>query len=158
MGAVPQWVQEPNVPRSLWGAHERLRVQFRQASMEGGSIGEAARAAARLCLPHFEWEEKSVFPALTLLPDLAKRRDLARTESLQLLIEGFASIQETLGRRHQAIRAAADTLLHAANKKINREFAELAHSLKAHESLEDEVLYPVVTLIGRQLREFHRAG
>ena len=60
-----------DVPEALRLDHDEIRAELARATMESDPIGKAAMRVARYCLPHFEHEEKTVFPAFGLLHDLA---------------------------------------------------------------------------------------
>jgi len=123
--------------------------------MEGGRIGEAARQVAQLCLPHFEHEENMIFPVLSLLPYL--RRGEVPPEMLDVLpvISDFTSKSAALDHHHKLILASVEELRQAAHKEKNREFAEFAYNMRVHESIEDEVIYPSIIMIGKYLRQKH---
>jgi hypothetical protein len=121
--------------------------------MEGGRIGRAGKRVAQLCLPHFEHEEKTVFPVLALLPYLEQGNLRPEMMDVMPLIFEFRAKHDALHDHHQSIVSAIEELLQAAHKEKNREFAELAYNLRVHERIEDEVIYPTVVLIGNYLQE-----
>ena len=121
--------------------------------MEGGRIAKAGKRVAQLCLPHFEHEEKSVFPVLALLPDLERGNVRPEMMDVMPLISDFRAKHDALDHHHQLIVSAIEELLQAAHKEKSREFAEFAYSLRFHERIEDEVIYPTVVLIGKYLQE-----
>jgi hemerythrin-like domain-containing protein len=121
--------------------------------MEGGRIAKAAKRVAQLCLPHFEHEEKSVFPVLALLPYLERGNLRPEMMDAMPLISDFRAKHDALNDHHQSILAAIEALLQAAHKEKNREFAEFAYNMRIHERVEDEVIYPTVVLIGKYLQE-----
>jgi len=141
------------VPRALRSSHDEARSELARATMEGGPIAKAATRVAELCLPHFEHEEKSVFPVLALLPYLAAR-DL-RPEMMEImpLISDFGAQRDWLNDHHQLILAAIEDLLQAAQRQNSREFAEFAYNLRVHERMEEEVVFPTVILIGNYLQD-----
>jgi hypothetical protein len=153
MGSILNWNGKLSVPDALRRGHDEARTELVRAAMEGGRIAKAATRVAQLCLPHFEHEEKSIFPVLALLPHLAP--DNLRPEMMDVmpLISDFRAKHDALNDHHQSILAAIDALLQAAHKEQNRQFAELAYNLRIHERVEDEVIYPTVVLIGGYLRE-----
>lgn len=116
--------------------------------MVGGPIAMAAKRVADHCLPHFEHEEKIVFPALALLPYLKPGNLRPEMKDVMSLISDFNAKRDALVDDHQAILAAIDALLHAAYQKKDREFTEFAYDLRFHEQIEDEVIYPSILLIG----------
>ena len=142
-----------NDPESLRLDHDEIRAELARATMEPGPIGKAAMRVARYCLPHFEHEEKAVFPALGLLHDLSLGEVRPEMAEVLPLISAFSARHEALGNQHQSIISAVEALLQAANKEKNREIADFAYNLRVHERIEDEVIYPTVMLIGNYLRE-----
>ena len=142
-----------HTPHSLRLSHDEARAEFVRATMAGGQIAVAAKRLAGLCLPHFEGEERFVFPALGLLPDLMK--GLVRQEMAEVLplISDFNAKHNALDTQHEAIGSAIDALLEASHRAKNREIAEFAYNMRVHEKIEDEVIYPTVVLIGNYLRE-----
>ena len=153
MNSHTGWYRNLNVPDALRLSHDEARSELVRATTEEGRIAKAAKRLADLCLPHFEWEEKTVFPVLGLLPELT--RGDVRPEMVEILpmIAEFSSKQDALANQHQLILSAVEGLLLAAHREKNREFAEFAYNLRIHERIEDEVTYPTVLLIGRYLRQ-----
>jgi hypothetical protein len=154
MGQILNWKGNLNVPNALRLGHNEARAQLVRATMASGHrVPRAAGRVAELCLPHFEHEEKKVFPILALLPYL-ERGDL-RPEMMDAmpLITAFRENHETINANHHSLLAAIEELLRAAHKDKNREFVEFAYNLRVHERVEDEVIYPTVILIGKYLQE-----
>jgi hypothetical protein len=153
MGSILNWNGKLNVPDALRRGHDEARTELVRAAMQGGRIAKAAKRVAQLCLPHFEHEEKSVFPVLALLPYLAPENLRPEMMDVMPLISDFRAKHDALNDHHQSILAEIEELLQAAHKEKNREFAELAYNLRIHERVEDEVIYPAVVLIGGYLQE-----
>lgn len=153
MGSIFKWNGELGVPNALLLSHDEARAEFVRTAMEGGRIAKAGKRVAQLCLPHFELEEKGIFPVLALLPHL-ERGDL-RPEMMDImpLIHDFRAKHDALAGHHQLIASAIEDLLQAAQREKNREFTEFAYNLRVHEMIEDEVIYPTVVLIGKYLQE-----
>jgi hypothetical protein len=155
MCPISTWdgIQKLNVPKALRSGHDEARSELVRATMEGGRIAKAAKRVAQLCLPHFEHEERSVFPILTLLPHLSPKTLRPEMMEVMPLISRFRSKHDAMNHHHQSILSAIDGLVQAAYKEKNREFAEFAYNLRDHERIEDEVIYPTVFLIGDYLQE-----
>jgi hypothetical protein len=141
------------VPKALRRSHDEARAEFARATMDGGPIARAVTRVAQLCRPHFEYEEKAVFPVLALLPDLERGKARPEMMNVMPLIRDFRSKREATDEHHQSILGAIDELLRAAHNKNSREFAEFAYALQVHEKIEDEVIYPSVVLIGNYLEK-----
>lgn len=153
MGSIINWNGKLTVPNALQRDHDDARAEFVRADMEGGRIAKAGKRVAQLCLPHFEHEERSVFPVLALLPYLASDNLQPEMMDVMPLITAFRAKHDAIRNHHQSILAAIEALTQAAHKEKNREFAEFAYTLQVHEDLEDEVIYPTVVLIGNYLQE-----
>jgi hemerythrin superfamily protein len=153
MGSIINWNGKLNVPKALQRDHDDARAEFVRATTEGGRIAKAGRRVAQLCLPHFEHEEKKVFPVLALLPYLAPENLQPEMMDVMPLISELRAKQDAIADHHQEILAAIDELMLAARKQNNREFAEFAHNLKNHEDIETELIYPTVLLIGNYLQD-----
>jgi hemerythrin superfamily protein len=153
MSALVNWNGKLNVPAALLRAHDSARAELVRATMEGGRIAEAATRVAQLCLPHFEHEERSIFPVLALLPHLERGDVEPDMMDILPLISDFSARHHALNDHHQTILTAIEELLQAAHKEKNREFAEFAYNMRVHETVEDEVIYPAVILVGKYLRE-----
>ena len=153
MGSIINWNAKLNVPSALQRDHDDARTEFVRATAEGGRIAKASKRVAKLCLPHFEHEERTVFPILALLPYLAPENLQPEMMDVMPLISEFRAKHDAIVDHQQSILAAIDELMHAAHKHKNREFAEFAHNLKNHEDIEAELIYPTVILIGNYLQE-----
>src|SRR5476651_1703466 len=153
MSSILNWNGKLNAPDALLRGHDEARAELVRATMEGGRIAKAAKRVAQLCLPHFEHEERSVFPVLALLPYLERGNLRPEMMDVMPLISDFRAKHDTLNDHHQSILAAIEDLLQAAHMEKNREFAEFAYNMRIHERVEDEVIYPTVVLIGTYLQE-----
>ena len=152
MGSTFSWNEKLSNPKALRLSHDEARAKLDRATIGNSPIAEAANRVAQMCLPHFEREEKAVFPVLAFLPDLTKGILRPEMEDVLPLISDFRARHDALDAQHQSILSSVDELLRAAEREKNREFAEFAHSLKVHERIEDEVIYPTVLLISNYLR------
>jgi len=61
--------------------------------------------------------------------------------------------RDAINDHHQLIVSAIEDLLQAAHEEKNRDFAEFAYNPRAHERIEDEVIYRTLVLIGKYLQE-----
>jgi hemerythrin superfamily protein len=153
MGPILDWNGKLTVPKALQRGHDEARAELVRASMEGGRIAKAGKRVADLCLPHFEHEEKTVFPVLALLPYLEQGTLRPEMKEVMPMIFAFRAKHDALEQHHQLIVSAIEDLLQAAHAEKNREMAEFAYNMRAHERIEDEVIYPTVVLIGKYLQE-----
>ena len=140
-------------PEGLRLGHDDARAELVRTSTMGGLIGDAARLVANICLPHFEYEEKFVFPVFSLLPDLSAGRVRPEMADVLPLVYGFKAWHDTFNAQHESIGAAIHAMLVVGYKENNREVIEFGYSLRAHERMEHEVIYPTVLLIGKFVQE-----
>jgi hypothetical protein len=141
-----------DIPNALRRSHDNVRTNLARAAAESGPITPAANRLAKLCLPHFRWEERTLFPALGLLPDLARGHVCQEMQKVLPMIAEFSARQDALNKRHRSIVQAIDAFAQAAQRDGNRGFAEFAYDMKVHEWIEDEVVFPIVVVIGKYLR------
>lgn len=141
------------IPDALRLGHDEVRAELVRATSTPGRIGDAAERVAGLCLPHFEREEELVFPVFGLLRELASGEVRPEMAEILPLVSAFSAWHDALDAQHQAIASAIHALLLAAHKENNREFAEFAYCMRVHERLEDEVIYPMVPLIGKYVQQ-----
>lgn len=69
------------------------------------------------------------------------------------MIAQFSAQHYALHDHHQSIKAALDELLHEARKEEYEEITQLVYTLRNHERIEDEAMYPTVLLIDGSVRE-----
>src|SRR6266568_8660498 len=124
MGSIRNWNGKTGVPDALLRAHDEMRAELVQATLEGGRIATAAKRVAQLCLPHFEHEEKYIFPVLALLPFLERGILMADMVDVMPLISNFKAKHDAANEHHQLILGATEELLQAAHKEKTREFAD----------------------------------
>jgi len=137
--------------------HEEIRFQLRRAATQPGPIGEAAGRLADMFSAHLDFEERDVFPAFPILRRLMLGQwDEAASEQavaqIAPLIVGFSQQHPALIRQHEAILAATERLWEAAYEDGNGEIICVARNLTRHESMEDELLYRPLLLIGQCLQ------
>jgi hypothetical protein len=147
MNPKMHWDGTLRVPQALKLGHDDVRAELLRAISVPGPIGTAAERVGKLCLPHFELEEATVFPVFGVLRDLASGEFEPDMAMVLPLISDFDSMQQSLIEHHDVIESAVWTLLVAAHKEDNREVAEFAYCLRAHEKLESEIIFPTVFLI-----------
>jgi Hemerythrin HHE cation binding domain len=101
---ILNWNGKLNVPKALRRDHDYARAEFVRATMEGGRNAKAAKRVAQLCLPHFEREERIVFPVLALLPYLAPENLRSEMMDIMPLISDFRAKHDAINNHHQSIR------------------------------------------------------
>ena len=132
--------------------HDQARAQLVRATAEDGPIGQAAKWAAQIYLPHFKREERAIFPVLGLAPELGQGYVREEWVGFLPLISDLNARQDSVHIEEQWILSTVEDLLNTAHKEGNKELAELAYYLREHERVEHEVAYPAVMLIGDYLR------
>ena len=55
------------IPKSIKLEHEELHEDLEEATMESGSVGDAAKAVQKVLQPHFLKEEEFALPHVQLL-------------------------------------------------------------------------------------------
>ena len=141
------------IPEALKLGHDEVRAELVRATLVPGRIGEAAGQVACLCLPHFEQEEDVVFPVFGVLRELASGTVRPEMADILPLVSDFRAWRNSLGNQHQLIAPALHQLMQAAYDEDNREIVEFTYSLRMHERLEEEVIFPTVFLIGDYVQQ-----
>jgi hypothetical protein len=140
------------IPRPLKLEHEELHEQLRKATRESGSVGEAAKAVARLMHPHFVKEEEYALPPLGLLPLLASGKVTPDMAAVLPMTDKLKAELGSMLAEHRSIVAALRGLADAAKRANKPEYAEFADKLILHAQTEEEVSYPTAILIGEYLK------
>lgn len=141
------------IPEAMRLAHDEIRAEFVRAMSVPGLIGGAAGRVAELCLPHFEREEEAAYPVFGMLREFASGEVRPQWASVLLLVSEFKQSHDSLDEAHQLISPAIHDLLLAAYKEDNREMVEFSYNLRAHERMEDQVIFPTVLLIGNYVEQ-----
>jgi hypothetical protein len=140
------------IPAPLKREHEELHDVLRKATKEGGAVGDAAKALAKLMHPHFVKEDEYALPPLGLLPLLAKG---AVTLDMGAVLKLTDRLKQDLGEmlaEHKTIVAALQVLADAARRENKPEYAAFADKLMLHAQTEEQFTYPAALLIGEYLK------
>jgi hemerythrin superfamily protein len=140
------------IPHSLRVEHEELHAELAKATREGGQVGEAAKAVAKVLHPHFLREEEYALPPLGLLTLLAEGTEIA---DMPAALRMTARLKDDLARmleEHKAIVARLGSLTDASREEGKDAYIRFAEKLTLHAQTEEEVLYPAAILIGEYLR------
>ncbi len=132
---------QTDIADTLGQDHEDIRGDLANIMRRRGPVGEAAKRLADLCLPHFEVEEKLVFPVLRRLHGLVSREELRPdlAADLQEQIADLTRQHKYFSGQHASISSAVENLLAAAYKDGERQAAELAYIIRNHEGFEDNL-------------------
>jgi hemerythrin superfamily protein len=144
---------EIEIPQSLKVEHEELHNQLVKATEEGGKVGEAARAVAKVLHPHFEKEEEYALPPLGILSFLSQPDKIVQEmKSVLIMTDRLKADLSHMVEEHKQIVAALDNLIDIANKENKTQVVQFAEKLKLHAQTEEQVLYPTAILIGEYLK------
>jgi hypothetical protein len=116
-------------------------------------VGEAARRLAKLCFAHFAFVEQTALPAFAALQTLSLGDECADTAEVLALIGDFSRSHGELLKQQESMNRAIDALWEAAYEEGNREVVSFTRSLKGHKRMEEQVLFPVLLLLGKCLQE-----
>jgi hemerythrin superfamily protein len=140
-------------PEGLRLGHDEARAELVRASAMQGRVAEAVGNLADICLPHFEHEEKFVFPIFCFLHELADGNVTPEMAIVVPMVTRFNVYQKVFERQHQVLSESIDSLMRSGYSESNREIIEFAYSLRAHERMEHEVIYPMVNIIGKFVQQ-----
>ena len=143
---------EFEVPKSIKLEHEELHEDLEEATMESGSVGDAAKVVQEVLQPHFLKEEEFALPQLGLLSKLSNGQI---TPEMKDAIAMADKLRVELGQmlsEHREIVARLKTLTEAALKDNKIEYVQFAEKLSLHAQTEEEVLYPAAILVGEYLK------
>jgi hypothetical protein len=140
------------IPAPLVAEHEELHERLRQATKEGGAVGEAARALAKLMHPHFVKEDRYAMPPLGLLRRLANGEVTQDMQAVLVLSERLKQDLDAMLAEHKGIVAALQQLAEAARQENKPDYVAFSEALRRHAQTEEEVLYPAAILVGEYLK------
>lgn len=140
------------IPRPLKLEHGELHGKLVKAIAEGGKIGDAATAVAKILHPHFIKEEEYALPPLGLLASLTKKRVSSEMEGVLSMTDRLKKDLPQMLKEHKAIVTALKKLVTAAKKEKKIEYSHFAEKLILHAKTEEEVMYPAAILIGEYLK------
>ena len=140
------------IPRPLKLEHGELHGKLVKTIAEGGKIGYAATAVAKILHPHFIKEEEYALPPLGLLVSLNKKRVSSEMEGVLSMTDRLKKDLPQMLKEHKAIVAKLKKLVSAAKKEKRPEFAHFGEKLMIHAQTEEEVLYPAAILIGEFIK------
>ena len=143
---------EFEVPKSIKLEHEELHEDLEEATMESGSIGDAAKAVQEVLQPHFLKEEEFALPPLGLLSKLANGQMTLEMKDAIAMAERLRAELNQMLKEHREIVARLKTLTEAALKENKLDYVQFAEKLTLHAQTEEEVLYPAAILVGEYLK------
>jgi len=152
---APQAAQERTfpIPLSLLEEHAELHTALETASRLPGDTGTAARKVLAIITPHFQQEQRRVFPLLRVLPMLAAGQVEPGMADLLPVADRLRADFDVYLREHLDLAGALDELSPAAWRENHEECAFLAERIRRHDRMDREVLYPAAQLAGECLRQ-----
>ena len=140
------------IPKSIKLEHEELHEDLEEATMESGSVGDAAKAVQEVLQPHFLKEEKFALPPLGLLSQLSKDQISPEMNDVLEMTEKLKTELIQMIAEHREIVARLKILTEAAIKENKLDYVQFAEKLTLHAQTEEEVLYPAAILVGEYLK------
>jgi hypothetical protein len=143
---------EFEVPKSIKLEHEELHEDLEEATMESGSVGDAAKAVQEVLRPHFLKEEEFALLPLGLLSRLSNGQIKSEMKDAIAMADRLKAELNQMLSEHREIVARLKTLSEAALKENKIEYVQFAEKLTLHAQTEEEVLYPAAILVGEYLK------
>jgi len=140
------------IPKSIKLEHEELHEDLEEATMESGSVGDAAKAVQEVLHPHFLKEEEFALPPLGLLPKLSNGQITPEMKGAIAMADRLRAELNQMLKEHREIVARLKILTAAALKENKLEYVQFAEKLTLHAQTEEEVLYPAVILVAEYLK------
>lgn len=140
------------IPKSIKLEHEELHEDLEEATMESGSVGDAAKAVQEVLQPHFLKEEEFALPPLGLLSKLSNGQITLEMKDAITMAEILRAELNQMLSEHKEIVARLKILTEAAIKENKLDYVQFAEKLTLHAQTEEEVLYPAAILVGEYLK------
>jgi hypothetical protein len=140
------------IPKSIKLEHEELHDDLEEATMEPGSVGDAAKAVQEILQPHFLKEEEFALPPLGLLSKLSNGQITLEMKDAIAMADRLRAELNQMFSEHREIVARLKTLTEAALKENKLDYVQFAEKLTLHAQTEEEVLYPAAILVGEYLK------
>ena len=143
---------ELKTPTPLALMHQALLADINDAARLDGRTGKTAQRVARLIVPHYAKEEEFALAPLGLLPQLAQGTLEPQMAAAVTLAKRLHEELPDLLAERDAIVAALEELMQAAEAEGHAELVGRAERLMLHEETEERVSYPTAILIGKFLQ------
>lgn len=150
---TPTFSVKPETPSVILEDHKYFLKKLEQVTSFEDSTGIVAKKLYEVMEYHFKEEKDNVLPPLGILPGLAKGHTPEEAEKIILLTEKFRKNETVMLAEHQMISHYADILMRAAEKEDHKELMGFDVELEKHAALEEEILFPMVLVIGEYLRK-----
>ncbi len=150
---TPVFSVKPETPSVILKEHQYFLKKLKEVISFEDSTGLAAKKLYEVMEYHFRVEEDYVLPPLGILPALAKSQIPEESEKIILLTVKFKNNEAVMLAEHQVITHYAGILVRAAEKEDHRKLMGFDVELEKHAALEEEILFPMVLVIGEYLRK-----
>lgn len=140
------------IPKALKLEHEELHAELVEATKAGGKVGEAAKKVAKVLHDHFRKEEEFALPPIGLLSVLYRGEVDEHMKSVLAMTDRLKAELPVMIEEHNAVIAALENLIVAAEAENKPDYARFAKKLMLHAQTEEEVLYPAAILVGDYLK------
>ena len=157
-GAAAQELHAPTgqgrleVPIPLRVEHNQIRDELAKARQDGGGVGDAARVLERVWGPHLAQSEASVLPPLGVLRALTRNEAIPEAAQTIAMSAQLERDLPNLLEEQRLLYGETKRFMDVATREKKPAYVELARRLWMHLQMEEDVLYPTVLLIGRQLK------
>lgn len=149
---------KPEVPLVILNDHYYFLDKLEQVTSYQDSTGYAARKLYEVMEYHFKEEEDYVLPPLGILPLLARGNFPEERKEIILLTEKFRKNSTIMLAEHQMITHFLGEMMRAAERENHQELIGFDEALKKHAALEEELLFPMVLVIGDYLKQKQGEG
>jgi len=140
------------IPLVILKDHQYFLEKLELATFYGDSTGFYARGLYEVMEFHFKEEEDYVLPLLGILPILAGGEFPENAGEIILLSEKSRKNSAVMLAEHQMITHFLGQMMLAAAREGHEELSGFDEALHKHSALEEEVLFPMVVVIGDYLK------
>ena len=141
-----------HTPSVILKDHHYFLQELEPVTILKDSTGYFARELYEVMKYHFKEEEDYVLPPLGILPVLARGEFPANAEEIIGLTEKFRKNSAVMNAEHQMITHLLGQMVLSAGREGHVEFKVFEEELHKHADLEEEVLFPMVLVIGDYLK------
>lgn len=147
-----QYSGKIETPEVILKDHHYFLEKLEQATFYQDSTGYYARELYEVMEFHFKEEEDMVLPPLGVLPVLAGGGFPENAEEIIGLTERSRKNSAVMLAEHQMITHFLGQMMLAAAREGHEEFPGFEEAVHKHAALEEEILFPMVVVIGDYLK------
>jgi hypothetical protein len=137
---------------ALEAQHHELRAELDKAISLGGELGKSANAVAQALRPHLRKEEEYALPPLSILPLLTEGQVSPDMGAILSMTNKLRCELPRLLEEHKALDVQFQRLARVARDEQKSDYACCAEKFRSIAQYEEQVLFPMVLLIGRYVR------